>query len=204
MPQSSKAKKTTGLLYTDDEETIFATMGGVELSFDSFSLGKILNVPNEDIFTMKDKQARVNLWFLYNRVIAKAFNRGIATRFPCKISCVVPYCSCQRNQAAKLKKKLSIKEKSLALKAAKVDSSEEDEDSAYLTKRFQKHKVEYKDYARNNTVKGRRRDQIPEKFKRRATADYAVKKTLVALDEPSNKLDMPEGLEDASMIVVED
>ncbi|MCD9638252.1 hypothetical protein HAX54_022104 [Datura stramonium] len=43
--------------FTDDDETVFAKVGGVELEFDSISLGKILDMHTAGEFTVKDKQA---------------------------------------------------------------------------------------------------------------------------------------------------
>ncbi|MCE3051180.1 hypothetical protein HAX54_049048 [Datura stramonium] len=68
MHENEVTELYASLLYTDDEETVFATMGGVQFSFNSISLGKILNVPTQRIFTVKDKHTSPDLLKLIEKL----------------------------------------------------------------------------------------------------------------------------------------
>ncbi|XP_070052373.1 MAR-binding filament-like protein 1 [Nicotiana tomentosiformis] len=89
------------------------------------------------------------------------------------------------------------REKNLVLKTNKNDSSGEDADMAYLTKRFQK-------MVRRNGDKAVKRNQAPDKkFKRKDVADNIVKQALVAWGDSSSKSGDDDDQGDNSMMTVE-
>ncbi|MCD7467851.1 hypothetical protein HAX54_005498 [Datura stramonium] len=51
MYESEVTEFYASLCFTDDDESVFATIGGIDLEFDSISLGKILNVHTTGEFT---------------------------------------------------------------------------------------------------------------------------------------------------------
>ncbi|XP_070050394.1 uncharacterized protein [Nicotiana tomentosiformis] len=108
------------------------------------------------------------------------------------------------------------KEKNLVLKAENNDSSEEDSDMAYLTRRFQKmvrrnggHFI--KDYPllkqehfKHNSDKAAKRNPVPKKcFKRKSAADNVVKQALAAWGDSSSKSEEENDAGDSSMLAVE-
>ncbi|XP_075091631.1 uncharacterized protein LOC142171825 [Nicotiana tabacum] len=108
------------------------------------------------------------------------------------------------------------KEKNLVLKAENNDSSEEDSDMEYLTRRFQKmvrrnggHFI--KDYPllkqehfKHNSDKAAKRNPVPEKrFKRKSAADNVVKQALAAWGDSSSESEEENDAGDSSMLAVE-
>ncbi|KAK4731298.1 hypothetical protein R3W88_024286 [Solanum pinnatisectum] len=127
-----------------------------------------------------------------------------------------------RNQDAS--KKEVKKDKSLSLKVASGNTSDEEEDMAYLTSRFlkivRKHRgfrkgeisgrtatpndLCHKYYPRLAGDKDKRRDLISDRMGRRVFADYVVKKALAVWGYSSSDLDQLEHPEDVSMLTVKD
>ncbi|XP_070005281.1 MAR-binding filament-like protein 1 [Nicotiana sylvestris] len=90
------------------------------------------------------------------------------------------------------------KEKNLMLKAERSDSSDEDSDMAYLTKRFQKME-QYK----QNPDKAGKRNLVPEKrFNRKGVADNIVKHALAAWGDSSSESERESDVENSSMMAV--
>ncbi|XP_070025914.1 uncharacterized protein [Nicotiana sylvestris] len=91
------------------------------------------------------------------------------------------------------------KEKNLLLKAENSDSSEEDSDLAYLTKRFQ-NMEQYK----QNSDKAAKRNPVPDKqFSRKSAADNVVKQALAAWEDSSSESKGESNAENNSMKAVE-
>ncbi|XP_070008414.1 structural maintenance of chromosomes protein 3-like [Nicotiana sylvestris] len=91
------------------------------------------------------------------------------------------------------------KEKNLVLKAKMSDSSDEESDMAYLTKRFQKME-QYK----QNPNKAGRRNLVPEKrFNRKSAANNIVKQTLAVWGDSSSESERESDAEYSSMMAVE-
>ncbi|KAH0751737.1 hypothetical protein KY285_004885 [Solanum tuberosum] len=117
-----------------------------------------------------------------------------------------------------MSKKDAKKDKSLVLKIPTGEVSSEEDDMAYLTKRFQnivrKHghfirdypvfKAETKEYQRPGVEKEKKWDLVPEKNARKVAADYVVKKALVVWGDSSSESGESECLDDASMLAVQD
>ncbi|XP_070034525.1 uncharacterized protein [Nicotiana tomentosiformis] len=94
----------------------------------------------------------------------------------------------------------------LVLKIDNNESSSEDADMAYLTKRFQKtvRKIEHDQY-KHNTNKVAKRNQVPDKrFKRKDAADNVVKQALVAWGDSSSESREDDGQGDSSMMASDD
>lgn len=143
----------------------------------------------------------------------------------------------------KQEKKEPKREKSLYLKASKSNSSKDDVDIAYLSKKiiraikksgkFQKrerssrqegtvevfhkygklgyfikdwhlHKMDYKQYLKSEGDKEKKKDQVLNKSRMKATTDYAVKKALVVWGDSLSDSDNVENPEDESMLEVEE
>ncbi|MCD9560828.1 hypothetical protein HAX54_019634 [Datura stramonium] len=85
-----------------------------------------------------------------------------------------------------------------------IDTSNAEKSSHHMVQATMDLEPDLEDDRYNWKVKGRRRDQVPEKFKRREIVDHVVKQALAACGDSSSESDMPEGPEDASMMVVED
>lgn len=66
------------------------------------------------------------------------------------------------------------------------------------------HKVEYKYYFKIGGDKDKRRDRVPDNFKRRVDADYVDKQALAAQGDSLIESDKLEHPEDASMAAVEE
>ncbi|XP_070005425.1 golgin IMH1-like [Nicotiana sylvestris] len=91
------------------------------------------------------------------------------------------------------------KEKDLVLKVESSDSSDEDSDIAYLTKRFQK-KEQYK----QNLDKAGKRNLVPDKrFNRKSAADNIVKQALISWGDSSSESERESDVENSSMMAVE-
>ncbi|XP_070008575.1 uncharacterized protein [Nicotiana sylvestris] len=92
------------------------------------------------------------------------------------------------------------KEKNLVLKAENNDSSEEDSDMAYLTKRFQKM------VRRNDGIPKReaKRNPVPNKrFSRKSAVDNIVKQALATWRDSSSELEGEPNAKNSSMMAVE-
>ncbi|XP_070011457.1 uncharacterized protein [Nicotiana sylvestris] len=94
------------------------------------------------------------------------------------------------------------KEKNLVLKAESSDSSDDDSDMAYLTKRFQKM------VRRNGSIPKRgsstKRNLVPDKrFNRKSAADNIVKQALVAWGDSSSESEREPDAENISVMAVE-
>ncbi|XP_049397267.1 uncharacterized protein LOC125861400 [Solanum stenotomum] len=107
------------------------------------------------------------------------------------------------------------KDRSLALKISPSDVSSEEEDMAYLSKRFQKIvgyfirdcsmlKAETKEHQRSGGENDRRRDLVPEKNARKPAVEYVVNKALIVWGDSSSESEESECPDDASMMVVKD
>ncbi|XP_070010552.1 intracellular protein transport protein USO1-like [Nicotiana sylvestris] len=126
----------------------------------------------------------------------------------------------------KMKKKIDSKrrelkkEKNLVLKAEGNDSSEEDCDMAYLTKRFQNYDLYHKcgkpghfvkecpllkqEHFKYNPDKAAKRNPVPDKhFKRKNVADNVVKQALAAWGDSFSEFDEETDTGDSSMMAVE-
>ncbi|XP_009620458.2 kinetochore-associated protein DSN1-like [Nicotiana tomentosiformis] len=91
------------------------------------------------------------------------------------------------------------KEKSLVLKADNSDSSGDETDMTYLTRRFQK-----QDHYKHNADKVARRKPVPDRrFKRRDVADNIVKQALASWGDSSCESKGEDGQGDSSMMAVE-
>ncbi|KAK4713349.1 hypothetical protein R3W88_019256 [Solanum pinnatisectum] len=115
-------------------------------------------------------------------------------------------------------KKEVKKDKSLALKISSGDTSSEEEDMAYLTRRFQKIVKKHggfrkevnplrarnatKEYQRPGGEKDIKRDPVPDKKARKVAADYIVKRTFVVCGDSSSELEESKCPEDASMLAI--
>ncbi|XP_049372851.1 uncharacterized protein LOC125837822 [Solanum verrucosum] len=107
------------------------------------------------------------------------------------------------------------KDRSLALKISQSDVSSEEEDMAYLSKRFQKIvgyfirdclmlKAETREHQRSGGKNDRRRDLVPEKNARKPAVEYVVNKALIVWGDSSSESEESECPDDASMMVVKD
>lgn len=65
------------------------------------------------------------------------------------------------------------------------------------------HNIGYKNYVKAGGVKGKIKDCVPQKFKKRANADYVIKKDLPTLGDSSSKSDQYHP-KDASMMAIKD
>ncbi|XP_070005858.1 MAR-binding filament-like protein 1 [Nicotiana sylvestris] len=91
------------------------------------------------------------------------------------------------------------KEKNLVLKVESSDSSDENSDMAYLTKRFQKME-QYK----QNLDKAGKRNLVPDKrFNRKSVPDNIVKQALAAWGDSSSESERELNAENSSMMAVE-
>ncbi|XP_070002295.1 intracellular protein transport protein USO1-like [Nicotiana sylvestris] len=91
------------------------------------------------------------------------------------------------------------KEKKLVLKVESNDSSDEDSDMAYLTKRLQKME-QYK----QNPDKAGKRNLVPDKrFNRKSVADNIVKQALATWGDSSSEYERESDAENSSIMVVE-
>ncbi|XP_070014480.1 uncharacterized protein [Nicotiana sylvestris] len=92
------------------------------------------------------------------------------------------------------------KEKNLVLKADSNNSSGEDSDMAYLTKRFQK----MQEFSKYNPEKAAKRNLVPNKdFKIKRFADNVVKQALAAWGDSSSESEDETDAGDNSMMAVE-
>ncbi|XP_070003029.1 uncharacterized protein [Nicotiana sylvestris] len=91
------------------------------------------------------------------------------------------------------------KEKNLVLKAENNDSSEEDSDMAYLTKRFQK----MEQYKQNSDKVAKRNPVLDKRFSRKSVADNIVKQALTAWGDSSSESEREPDAENSSMMAVE-
>ena len=66
------------------------------------------------------------------------------------------------------------------------------------------HKMDYQDYLKTSSDKGKNRDQVPIKSKRKVVADYVVKQALAVQGDSSNESDNAQQFKDLCMIVVKD
>ncbi|XP_070015172.1 MAR-binding filament-like protein 1 [Nicotiana sylvestris] len=99
-------------------------------------------------------------------------------------------------------RRVSKKEKNMVLKPESNDSSDEDSDMAYLTKRFQKM------VRRNGGIpkwgSSRKRNLVPDKrFNRKSAADNIVKQDLAAWGDSSSESERESDAENSSMMAVE-
>nr|XP_016439587.1 PREDICTED: uncharacterized protein LOC107765451 [Nicotiana tabacum] len=106
-----------------------------------------------------------------------------------------------------LKKKINSekrepkREKNLVLKDDYNDSSEEDSDMAYLTKRFQK----MKEFSKNHHEKTTKTNPVPVKdFKRKRSVDNMMRQSLAAWGDSSSESEDEPDTGDSSMMAVED
>ncbi|XP_070044856.1 uncharacterized protein [Nicotiana tomentosiformis] len=104
------------------------------------------------------------------------------------------------------------REKNLFLKTDIIDSSGEDGDMAYLTRRFQKMPGHFikecpllkQDQYKNNFDKAAKKNSVPDKrFKRKNAANTVVKQPLAAWGDSSNKFEEENDHDDSSMMAVE-
>ncbi|XP_070026216.1 uncharacterized protein [Nicotiana sylvestris] len=104
------------------------------------------------------------------------------------------------------------KEKNLVLKVKSNDSSEEDSDMAYLTKRFQKMPEHFikdfpllkQEHFEYNSDKAAKRNPVPDKrFKRKNVADNVMKQALAAWGDSSSESEEENDAGDSSMMAFE-
>lgn len=65
------------------------------------------------------------------------------------------------------------------------------------------HNMEYKNYMTIEGYKGKRKDRVPDKSKRRVVVNYIVKQALATLGDSSYEFDKSEHPADALILVVE-
>ncbi|XP_070013122.1 uncharacterized protein [Nicotiana sylvestris] len=91
------------------------------------------------------------------------------------------------------------KEKNMVLKDDSNDSSEEDSDMAYLTKRFQK----MQEFSKNNPEKAAKKNPVPFKdFKRKRSTDNVMKQALAAWEDSSSESEYETDAGDSSIMAV--
>lgn len=66
------------------------------------------------------------------------------------------------------------------------------------------YKMEYKEYMKEKKDKGKRKDQVPDKSKRRNEVDHVVKQVLTTWGDSSSESDKSEHPEYAFMLAVEE
>ncbi|KAK4721295.1 hypothetical protein R3W88_011528 [Solanum pinnatisectum] len=124
----------------------------------------------------------------------------------------------ETNKNQEIGKKEIKRDKSLALIVTSGDTSEDDEDTSYLTRRFQKlvrknggfrktvnsNRTANANYVKIGGEKDKRSDLVPEKSGRKPVAYYVVKKALEVWGDTSSDLEESEHPEDASMLPVKD